>query len=263
MRNIKLTVAYDGTNYHGFQKQYNTGLPTIQEVLENALSGLAKSEIKVTGAARTDAGVHARGQVVNFDASRWSIPADRINLALNGVLPRDIVIMNSEQVEIDFHARYSALSKTYFYILYNDRKPSPFWRLYSYFMPRSLDIQAMKSAAKLLEGENDFAAFQASGSAAKSTVRTLFKADVRKKGKFVYLIFCGNGFLYNMVRIIVGTLLEVGQCKRPPGEIEQILNSRNREMAGYTAPACGLYLKQVEYEEQSVQRYLKSHKEDS
>lgn len=247
MRNIKLTVAYDGTNYHGFQKQYNTGLLTIQEVLENALSGLAKSEIKVIGAARTDAGVHARGQVINFDASSWSIPADRVNLALNGVLPRDIAILNSKQVDLDFHARYSALSKTYFYILYNDNKPSPFWRLYSYFIPRSLDIPAMKSAALMLEGENDFAAFQASGSTVKSTVRTLFKTDVRKKGKFVYLSFRGNGFLYNMVRIMVGTLLEIGLGKRLPEEIKQILTSRNREMAGFTAPACGLYLKLVEY----------------
>ncbi|HAG10579.1 MAG TPA: tRNA pseudouridine(38-40) synthase TruA [Desulfotomaculum sp.] len=247
MRNIKLTVAYDGTNYHGFQKQYNTGLPTIQEVIENSLFRLAKREIKVTGAARTDAGVHARGQVINFDASNWSIPADRAALALNGALPRDIVIMGSEQVDPDFHARYSALSKTYFYILYNDIKPSPFWRLYSCFMPRSLDISAMKSAAKALEGENDFAAFQASGSAVKSTVRTLFRTDVRKKGKFVYLTFKGNGFLYNMVRIMVGTLLEIGQGKRLPEETEQILTSRNREMAGFTAPACGLYLKLVEY----------------
>ncbi|MFA5383730.1 MAG: tRNA pseudouridine(38-40) synthase TruA [Eubacteriales bacterium] len=247
MRNIKLTVAYDGTNYHGFQKQYSTGLLTIQEVLENALSRLAECEIKVTGAARTDAGVHARGQVINFDASNWSIPADRVALALNGMLPRDIVIMNSEQVDPDFHARYGALSKTYFYILYNYHKPSPFWRLYSYFMPRYLDIPAMKSAAKMLEGENDFTAFQASGSVVKSTVRTLFKTDVRKKGKLVYLTFKGNGFLYNMVRIMVGTLLEIGQRKRLPEDIEQILALRNREMAGFTAPACGLCLKLVEY----------------
>ncbi|HAU31819.1 MAG: tRNA pseudouridine synthase A [Desulfotomaculum sp. 46_296] len=247
MRNIKLIVAYDGTNYHGFQKQYNTGLLTIQEVLENVLFRLAESEIKVTGAARTDAGVHARGQVVNFDASRWSIPADRVALALNGVLPRDIVIMNSEQVDVDFHARYRALSKTYSYILYNDNKPSPFWRLYSCFVPRSLDIPAMKSAALMMEGENDFAAFQASGSAVKSTVRTLFKTDVRKKGKFVYITFRGNGFLYNMVRIMVGTLLEIGLGKRLPEEIEKILTSRNREMAGFTAPACGLHLKLIEY----------------
>ncbi len=247
MRNIKLTVAYDGTNYHGFQKQYNTGLLTIQEVLENALFRLSKREIKVTGAARTDAGVHARGQVINFDASSWSIPSERVVFALNGMLPRDIVIMSSEQVDLDFHARYSALSKTYFYVLYNDSKPSPFWRLYSCFMPYSLDIPAMKSAALMMEGENDFSAFQASGSSVKSTVRTLFKTDVRKKGKFVYLTFKGNGFLYNMVRIMVGTLLEIGQGKRLPEETEQIIASRKREMAGFTAPACGLYLKLVEY----------------
>ncbi|SHJ07096.1 tRNA pseudouridine(38-40) synthase TruA [Desulfofundulus thermosubterraneus] len=248
MRNIKLTIAYDGTNYHGFQEQRGTGLVTIQEVLEKCLRRLAGREIRVTGAGRTDAGVHARGQVVNFDAAGWNIPAERIVLALNGMLPRDIAALEAEEVGPEFHARYSALAKTYRYTIYNSRIPSPFWRLYSHFVPRPLDVQAMAGAAQWLVGTHDFASFQAAGSPVKHTVRTLFSVDVCREGKeVIHLIFRGNGFLYNMVRIMVGTLIEVGLGKRDPDDIPAILAARNRTRAGPTAPPEGLCLERVEY----------------
>lgn len=247
MRNVMLVVAYDGTNYHGFQEQRGTGLVTIQEVIEQALYTVAGKKIRIIGAARTDAGVHARGQVINFDASGWNIPTQRIPLALNGLLPEDAVILDAQDVYPDFHARFSALAKTYRYAVYNDSIPSPFWRLYSYFVPRSLDVQAMSIGAGAYEGEHDFASFQAAGAVVKSTVRKLFKVEVRKAGKLVYLTFRGNGFLYHMVRIMAGTLLEVGLGKRLPEEVEQILRACDRKLAGFTAPARGLCLEQVEY----------------
>jgi len=248
LRNIKLTIAYDGTNYHGFQEQRGTGLLTVQEVLEKCLYRLAGREIRVTGAGRTDAGVHARGQVVNFNACGWNIPTERIVLALNGMLPADIAALKAEDVEPQFHARFSALAKTYRYTIYNSRIPSPFWRLYSYFVPRPLDVEAMARAAKKLEGTHDFAAFQAAGSPVKNTVRTLYSVDVCREGEeLIHLIFRGNGFLYNMVRIMVGTLVEVGLGKREPDDIPDILASRDRTRAGPTAPPGGLCLERVEY----------------
>lgn len=248
LRNIKLTIAYDGTNYHGFQEQRGTGLVTVQEVLEKCLSRLVGREVRVIGAGRTDAGVHARGQVVNFDACGWNIPTERIVLALNGMLPRDIAALKAEEVGPEFHARYSALAKIYRYTIYNSRIPSPFWRLYSHFVPRPLDVQAMARAAQRLVGTHDFASFQAAGSPVKHTVRTLFSADVCREGKeLVHLTFRGDGFLYNMVRIMVGTLIEVGLGKRDPDDIPAILAARDRTRAGPTAPPEGLCLERVEY----------------
>ncbi|MGB9804947.1 tRNA pseudouridine(38-40) synthase TruA [Desulfofundulus sp.] len=248
MRNIKLTIAYDGTNYHGFQEQRGTGLVTVQEVLEKCLTRLAGREIRVIGAGRTDAGVHARGQVVNFDACGWPIPTERIVLALNGVLPGDIAALKAEEVSPEFHARYSALAKTYRYTIYNSRIPSPFWRLYSYFVPRPLDVEAMSEAAKKLLGTHDFSSFQAAGSPVRNTVRTLFDVDVFREGdELVHLTFRGNGFLYNMVRIMAGTLIEVGLGKRDPDDIPFILAARDRTQAGPTVPPGGLCLERVEY----------------
>ncbi|HHW42884.1 tRNA pseudouridine(38-40) synthase TruA [Desulfofundulus thermobenzoicus] len=248
MRNIKLTIAYDGTNYHGFQEQRGTGLVTIQEVLEKCLSRLAGRPVRVIGAGRTDAGVHARGQVVNFDAAGWGIPAGKIVLALNGVLPPDMAALHAEEVPPGFHARFSARTKTYRYTIYNSRIPSPFWRLYSYFVPRPLDVAAMKQAAAHLVGRHDFASFQAAGSPVKDTVRTLFEAAVEREGEeVIHLVFRGDGFLYNMVRIMVGTLVEVGLHKRDPVEVTTILAARNRVLAGPTVPPQGLCLERVEY----------------
>lgn len=247
MRNIKLIVAYDGTNYHGFQEQRGTGLPTVQETLEKCLSRLAGRRVQVIGAGRTDAGVHARGQVVNFNAEGWPIPVERIPLAMNGVLPGDIVVTGAEEVAGDFHARFSARSKTYRYSIWNDRLPSPFHRLYSYFLPVPLDLEAMSRASAYLLGRHDFKCFQAAGSAVTDTVRVLWRADIRREGPLVQFIFQGNGFLYNMVRIMVGTLVQVGTGKISPERVKLILESRDRIEAGPTMPPRGLCLEQVEY----------------
>ncbi|TYO93814.1 tRNA pseudouridine(38-40) synthase TruA [Desulfallas thermosapovorans] len=247
MRNIKLTVAYDGTNYHGFQEQRGTGLATIQETLEQCLGRLARRRVQVIGAGRTDSGVHARGQVVNFDASGWPIPVERIPLALNGLLPGDIVVTQAREVEENFHARICARSKTYRYTIWNSGIPSPFHRLYSCFWPVSLDAEAMSAACTYLEGTHDFKCFQASGATVKTTVRTLYQARVIREGPVIHFVFNGDGFLYNMVRIMAGTLLQVGMGKIKPESIKTLIESRKRALAGPTLPPQGLCLERVEY----------------
>jgi len=247
LRNIKLTVAYDGTNYHGFQEQRGTGLLTIQEVIEHALGRLAGRRVQVIGAGRTDSGVHAQGQVVNFDAEGWPIPAERLALAINGVLPADIVITDAREVGLDFHARKSAKAKTYIYSLWNNRVPSPFDRLYSSFLPVPLNDEAMSAACAYLKGTHDFKCFQAAGATVKTSVRTLYRAEVIRKGCLVRFIFKGDGFLYNMVRIMTGTLLQVGMGKINSDSIQAVLDSRQRSQAGPTMPPHGLCLECVEY----------------
>lgn len=247
MRNIKVVVAYDGTNYHGFQEQRGTKFQTVQGVLENRLSRLAGREIKVYGAGRTDSGVHARGQVVNFDAGDWPIPPEKVAYALNSILPRDIAAISSAEVPAEFHARFSAVAKTYCYTVYNGRVPSPFWRLYSYHLPCPLDVEAMGEGAKKLIGRHDFAAFRALGTPVRTTVRCLMEASVRREGEIIRLGFKADGFLYHMARMICGTLIRVGLGKLPPGDVKKILEARNSLLAGPTAPARGLCLERVEY----------------
>ena len=247
MRNIKLTVAYDGTNYHGFQEQRGTGLATVQEEMEACLKRLTGHRRQIIGAGRTDAGVHARGQVVNFDAAGWPIPARRIPLAVNGVLPGDIVVTEALEVPREFHARFSARAKTYRYSIWNARIPSPFHRLYSTFVPVPLDDGAMAAAASLLNGRHDFKCFQASGSTVRDTVREIYRAEVEREGSLLHFVFCGSGFLYNMVRIMAGTLVQVGMGKAEPAYVHQVLESRARVMAGPTLPPQGLCLERVEY----------------
>lgn len=247
MRNIKLTLAYDGTNYHGFQEQRGSGLPTIQEVLEKVLQKFTGRRVVIYGAGRTDAGVHALGQVVNFDASGWPIPTDRIPLALNGALPDDIVVREAAEVPEGFHARFSAISKTYCYQIYNRRIPDPFYARYSYFEPRELSLSSMQEAAGYLLGQHDFAAFRAQGTPIKSTVRTIYQLTVERSASLIRITVKGDGFLYNMVRIIAGTLLQVGLGKYPPQTLAGILASGQRSLAGPTLPPQGLFLVQVEY----------------
>lgn len=247
MRNIKVTCAYDGTSYHGFQEQRGTGLGTVQEEIEKALQGLSGSPIRVIGAGRTDAGVHARGQVVNFTTQSWNIPVDKIALALNGVLPRDIAVLEASQESAVFHARFSAKAKTYCYSIQNARLPDPFLRRYSYFVPRHLDTDAMAAAGEILVGSHDFASFKAEGTPVKSTERKIFSLGLVVTEELVKIYVRGNGFLYNMVRIIAGTLLEVGLKKYPPQHVEDILLGRNRVLAGPTVPPQGLCLMSVEY----------------
>jgi tRNA pseudouridine38-40 synthase len=272
--NVRLTLAYDGTAYHGFQKQPGSGLPTIQETLERCLAELSGAALKVTGAGRTDAGVHARGQVVNFVTGGWGIPTARIPAALNGVLPGDIAAVEAREVPADFHARYSATAKTYSYTLYNHPVRCPFHRPYSLHVPRVLDLGAMRRAARHLTGTHDFSAFQAAGRPVQSAVRTLTRADVeagapvvcpgtdtqaplvrptcqtgaeQAHAPLVRLAFSADGFLYNMVRIITGTLLEVGLGRLDPEALPDIIAAGDRARAGPTAPPHGLCLEFVTY----------------
>lgn len=250
MRNIKLILAYDGTAYHGFQKQSGTGLPTIQEILENALAVITQERVCVYASGRTDAGVHSRGQVVNFN-SNTKIPVERLPLALNSLLPPDIVVLQAQDVPPEFHARFCAKSKTYCYNIYNDRHMSPFWRMYAYHVPVPLDLEKMREGATLFLGTHDFYGFCAQGTAVKDFVRTIYTSRWEREGPILRYVVQGNGFLWNMVRIMTGTLLEIGKNKREPTEIDGLLLAKERALAGMTLPPHGLCLISVNYETQS------------
>lgn len=252
MANIKVTIAYDGTNYHGFQEQRGTVFLTVQGVFEERLSRLAKREIRVIGAGRTDAGVHARGQVVNFESGDLRIPPQRLAYALNSVLPVDIVALDSGEVPESFHSRFSAASKTYRYVIINGEKPSPFLRLYSYHIPRFLDVEAMREGARHLVGKQDFSAFRALGTPVKTTVRSLFGIQVSREGELVYIDISADGFLYHMARMITGTLIRVGLGKLDPREVADILASRDSLKGGPAAPARGLFLDRIEYSDTAI-----------
>lgn len=247
MRNIMMVIEYDGTAYHGFQKQAGSGLATIQETLEETLRRLTGEEITVTGAGRTDAGVHALGQVINFN-TRSSIPEERFPYAINALLPPDIVAREAREAPADFHARFAAKSKVYRYTIYNERTPTALQRLYSLHVPVKLDVAAMQAAAGLLVGEHDFAAFRAAGSSAKTTVRHVTRLNVEKDGPLIYFTAEANGFLYNMVRIITGTLIYVGKGKLTPEDVGSALESGDRTKTGPTVPPHGLVMLQVKYQ---------------
>lgn len=247
MPNIKVTIAYDGTNYYGFQEQRGTRFVTVQEVLEKALAKLAKKEVMTIGAGRTDSGVHARGQVINFNPGDWPIPITKVTYALNSLLPGDITALEAVEVPGSFHARFSATAKTYRYTIYNGRLHSPFLRLYSYHIPQPLDEAAMRQGAAWLAGRHDFSAFRALGTPVKTTVRTMREAGVKREGDLVHIDLTADGFLYHMVRMIAGTLIRVGLGKIPPDEVAEILASRQSLRGGPTAPARGLFLERVEY----------------
>lgn len=242
-KRIRMTVAYDGTNYHGWQQQ-NNGI-TIEEVLNRHLSELLEETIQVIGGSRTDAGVHAMGNVAVFD-TRSRMPARKISYALNQKLPKDIRVQKSEEVPSDWHPRHCASRKTYEYRIYRAEFPMPVKRLYSYFTYHALDVSRMREAAAHLEGEHDFKSFCQAGAQVDSTVRTIYSLWVEEQGADLVIRVCGNGFLYNMVRIIAGTLIEVGQGKREPESMPEILAARKRSVAGPTAPAHGLML--IKYE---------------
>ena len=239
MRRIKLTVAYDGTNYHGWQ--YQPGSPTIEGELNKHLSELFKEEIIVIGASRTDSGVHALCNVAVFDTEA-RIPAERVAYALNQRLPEDIVIRKSEEVAADFHPRKQATRKTYEYKILNEEFANPVERLYAHFTYVPLDEKKMQEAANYLIGEHDFASFCAAGSTAETTVRIIYDITVERIGTMISIKVTGNGFLYNMVRIIAGTLMEVGKGRFTPEYVKDILETKDRTKAGPTAPAKGLML---------------------
>ena len=245
MRRIKLTIAYDGTNYCGWQVQPN-GI-TIEEVLNKALKKLTGEDILVIGASRTDSGVHALGNVAVFD-TETTIPAEKIAVALNQRLPDDIVVVKSEEVSMDFHPRYCDCSKTYEYHIINTQIPIPTRRLTNYFVSYKLDVDKMRKAATYLVGEHDFVSFCNVRTDVENTVRTVTALDVLKEGDEITIRITGNGFLYNMVRIIVGTLIRVGRGYYEPEKVKEILEAKDRKAAGVTAPAHGLMLIKIEYE---------------
>lgn len=244
MKRVRLIVAYDGTNYHGWQVQKN-GI-TIESELNRCLSELLQEPIEVIGASRTDAGVHALGNVAVFDTES-RMPAEKISYALNQRLPEDIRIQKSEKVASDWHPRYCDSKKTYEYRIYRGEFPMPVKRLYSLFTYRTLDVAKMQEAAKYFVGEHDFKSFCQVHAQVDSTVRTVYDVSVYEEGPDVVIRVTGGGFLYNMVRIMAGTLMEVGQGKRKPEEIAEIIAAKNREAAGPTAPAHGLTLVKYEF----------------
>lgn len=245
MKRIGLIVAYDGTNYCGWQVQPN-GI-TIQGELNRCLSELLGEEIETIGASRTDAGVHAMGNVAVFD-TETRMPGEKISYALNQRLPEDIRIQLSEEMPMDFHPRYCDSVKTYEYRILNRRFQIPTERLYSYFYHYKLDEKKMREATSYLIGRHDFASFCGAGAQVKSTVRTIRSVEVERFGDMVTIRISGEGFLYNMVRIIAGTLIEIGNGQYPPERMQEILDARDREWAGPTAPAKGLTLLGIQYE---------------
>lgn len=244
MKRIGLVVAYDGTKYCGWQTQPN-GV-TIQGVLNETLSELLGEEIETIGASRTDAGVHALGNVAVFD-TETRIPGDKISYALNQRLPEDIRIQLSQEVEKDFHPRYCDSEKTYEYRILNRRFPVPTERLYSYFYHYPLDVEKMRAATSYLIGRHDFASFCGAKAQVKTTIRTITAMDVWRDGDMITIRITGEGFLYNMVRIIAGTLIEIGNGQYPPEKMADILKACDREAAGPTAPAQGLTLMGIEF----------------
>ena len=243
-KRVRLIVAYDGTNYHGWQFQKN-GI-TIEGELNRCLTELLQEPIEVIGASRTDAGVHALGNVAVFDTVA-RMPAEKISYALNQRLPEDIRIQKSEEVAADWHPRYCDSRKTYEYRIYRGEFPMPVKRLYSLFTYRELDVAKMQEAAGYFVGEHDFKSFCQVHAQVDSTVRNVYDVTVYEEGADVVIRVEGGGFLYNMVRIMAGTLMEVGQGKRKPEEIIEIIKAKNREAAGPTAPAHGLTLIKYEF----------------
>lgn len=244
MRHFKVTVEYDGTAYAGFQ--YQVGQPSIQAELERAIEKLTGSVVRVNGAGRTDAGVHALGQVISFSAET-RIPVEKLALAVNGELPKDIAAIRAEEVDERFHARFSAKRRAYVYLILNRQNRSAVFGRYTWHLPRELDLKAMQDGAARLIGEKDFTAWANSVEEAGSPIREVFRCDVRRRRAFVLVFVEANAFLRGMVRNIVGTLVEVGVGKRAPEEIDDISRAGQREMAGPSAPASGLTLVRVRY----------------
>ena len=244
MRNIRLQICYDGTRYKGWQR-LNGVENTIQGKIEQTLSRILGEEIEISGSGRTDAGAHAKCQVANFHCDS-EMPCDEILSGLRRYLPEDIGIESCQEAAPRFHARLNCVSKTYVYRIWNSRRPCVFQRRFVYVMPEKLDVPAMKDAAVQFLGEHDFSAFCANKKMKKSTVRRIDDIQIVQEGEELVFSFTGNGFLYNMVRIMVGTLLEVGQHKRRPDTIPGLFGAK-REQAGPLVPAQGLCLTEVTY----------------
>ena len=260
MKNVLLTIEYDGSQFHGWQEQPNQR--TVQGELQKALSEITGQEIKVNGTSRTDAGVHALGQCCSF-SGEFGIPLDKLMLATNNLLsqgrtgggtkPGDIRIVDVKEVPEGFHARFNCVKKTYRYLI-NTGEPHPFNRNYCYYVDPILDLAAMEKAAAYIVGTHDFACFQAAGGTPReTTVRTIFELRITPKTDWksgeIEIEITGDGFLYNMVRIIVGTLVEVGQKKRSIESVREAIESKDRTLAGHTAPPEGLYLAKIYFDD--------------
>lgn len=244
MRNIKLIIEYDGKGFNGWQKQPDK--LNIQGEIEKAIEEITGEKVDLTASGRTDAGVHSLGQTANFKTES-KIPIEKFAKAINSRLKKSVVIKSAEEVDERFHSRYSVKSKTYRYIINNSENGTAIYRGLEYHVPMKLDYEKMNEAIKYFIGEHDFKAFKASGTSSKSSVRTILDGSVRKEDERIIIEITGTGFLYNMVRIISGTLLEVGLGKIKPEEITDIINSQDRIKAGKTLPAHGLYLLEVNY----------------
>ena len=244
MRNLRLDLCYDGTRYRGWQRLGDSD-STIQGKLEQALSRILGEPIEVSGSGRTDAGVHARGQVANFHCAS-AMPAAEILSALRRYLPEDIGVYSCREVSERFHARLNAREKTYCYRIWNSDAPCVFQRRFVAVMPEELSLEQMRRGAEWLLGEHDFSAFCGNPKMKKSTVRSIYAIDIRRAGQEVQISVTGNGFLHNMVRILVGTLVEVGRLERPAESLPRLFGAR-REQAGFLAPPQGLCLEEVRY----------------
>lgn len=250
LRTFKLTVAYNGSRYSGWQWQPGETL-SVQRQIETAIHQIIGEEVRVAGSGRTDAGVHAFGQVASFSTNRWNAPADRWVRAFNCFLPKDIVVRRAEEAALRFHAIRDSVGKLYRYTIRNSRVVDPHLAHLQWCVHRTLDVEAMRAAAQRLVGTHDFASLQGQGSPRYNTVRTIHTLGIQAtdvwEGRVIEINVCANGFLYNMVRNIVGTLVEVGHGKHPPEWIDELLAKRDRSSAGQTAPAAGLCLMEVLY----------------
>lgn len=244
MKNIKLELQYDGTSYHGWQRQINA--LSVQQIIEDTLSKITGECISVVGCGRTDAGVHANSYIANFK-SGTKIPSEKLHYALNSRLPRDIRCIRAENVDDDFHSKYCAKKKKYSYYILNSNIPNVFKSKYTWQYKHPLNVENMQKAAKAFVGTHDFVGFASAGLTVKTTVRTIYSLNVYEEGDIITIDVVGNGFLYNMVRIIAGTLVFIGGGKINVNDIKNIIDSCDRNRAGITAPPQGLFLTEVYY----------------
>lgn len=253
MRNLKITIEYDGTNYCGWQAQNNARCSirnrqkkSIQAVIEQSLQKILQEKVKLIVAGRTDAGVHALGQVASFK-SKSSIPLERLLVGVNSLLPNDIKIVSIQEESLDFHSRFSAKEKFYRYTVLNRKVSSPFFTRTAYFFPHHLDLSRMRREAKSLLGTHNFTSFCASAGRKKNPLKTIKKASIARKGDFIYFDIIADGFLYNMVRVVVGTLLAFGSGKLKEDSMKKIISAKDRCRAGVTVSAKGLRLMEIKY----------------